>query len=490
VYVPSACDCPAASGGEEKIDVKGTWLGTMGGGSRRALACVCAVALLCAPLAWAERTKLKPGWNVFSPQDDIKLGAQNSKEADQQLPLLHDAKVDNYLSALGKRLAGFAPGDKYPYQFKCVNTREINAFALPGGYIYVNRGTIEAADDEAQLAAVMGHEISHVALRHGTNQATKAILPQLGLGVLGSVLGDSAFGQLLQVAGTFSVNSLLLKYSRTDESQADILGTQIVYDAGYDPRGMAQFFEKLEVEEKKHGAPPEFFSNHPSPEHRIERVNEEIQNLDGPPPHARSDSAEFRSIKSYILSLPPPPKQAQGGATAESGTASPGPKTETPSTKLQPFQNDEVALQYPANWRSSGQGSAVMLGPEGGMVPDGHGGQALAYGVIINLFEPHSTGSGNPTLQVATDQLIDELRHSNSGLSVQRRPESMRLAGAPALSAYLLNDSPKGGRELIWLVTSLRPDGLLYLVCVAPQKEYDQYDPAFQSVVRSLKFRN
>jgi hypothetical protein len=451
--------------------------------------CLCLVALAGLPAIWAARdgrTQLKPGWNLFSPQDDIKLGLQNSQEAEKQLPMLHDARVENYLDVLGKRLVEHAPGDKYPYQFKCVNTGEINAFALPGGYIYVNRGTMQAADDEAQLAAVMGHEISHVALRHGTTQVTKSLGPQLALGVLGGVLGDSSLGQLINVVGAFSVNSLLLKYSRTDESQADILGTQIVHDAGYDPRGMSQFFVKLEDVEKKMGAPPEFFSNHPSPEHRIERVNEEINKLGGPPPSAQTDSADFREIRKHLYSLPPAPRQQEMASTAPTPIPSNGGgPPDAPSDGLQAFQNGELALKYPANWKASGQGSAVTLAPPGGVVNDARGNQALAYGMIVNQYSP----SADATLASATDQFISELRRSNAGLAVQRRPEPMLLNGQKALSAYLLNDSPVKGKELIWLVTTMRPDGMLYVISVAPQNDFDRYSKAFEATLRSIRFR-
>ena len=162
--------------------------------------------------------------------------------------MLNNARLDTYVNNLGRRLAAKAPGEKYPYRFKVVNEKSINAFALPGGPVYINRGAIEAADNEAQLAGVLAHEISHVALRHGTNQASKASAAQLPLAILGGVIGnDTTKGALAQLGASFAVNSILLKYSRTAESQADIMGTQILYDAGYDPRAMAQFFQKIEA---------------------------------------------------------------------------------------------------------------------------------------------------------------------------------------------------------------------------------------------------
>ena len=245
------------------------------------------LSLLLIPGVSAQRTSLKPGWNKFSPQDDITLGKRAATDAEKQLPLCNAPKVDAYLTQLGTRLAQKLPtgGVQYPFEFHCLNDKAINAFALPGGYVFVNRGAIEASDNEAQLAGVMAHELSHVALRHGTNQATKAMLAETGLGIFGAVFGDSTGGALLTTLGNFTAGGVLLRYSRTAESQADVMGTQVLYDTGYDPRAMAQFFEKLEAETKGKN-PPEFFSDHPNPEHRVGRVDEEVERLGGAPANA------------------------------------------------------------------------------------------------------------------------------------------------------------------------------------------------------------
>jgi Zn-dependent protease with chaperone function len=449
-------------------------------------------ALLLGPLpAMAQRTALKPGWNLLSTKQDVEMGQQAAKEAEQQLAMLRDARVDSYLNKLGRKLAAKAPGEQYPYQYKCVNDRVINAFALPGGFVYINRGVIETADNEAQLAAVMGHETSHVALRHGTNQASKAYVEQNALAMLGGMLGQNMVGSLLQMAGGFAANSLLLKYSRTAESQADIMGTQIIYDNGYDPRAMAQFLEKLEGEERKNGRPLEFFSNHPSPEHRVERVMEEVDKLGGPPANYKTDSPEFQEIKRHLLELPPPPKggKGTGGSAPSRGTRS-GGKPAPPSSSLQSFENDILVLRYPENWQTNGQGSAVSLVPDGGVVNDGRGNASLAWGTIVNVYEPKTNGSGNVTLQDATDQLLEDLRHNNPSMRVQRRAEPMRLGSEKALSMYLTDDSPKGGKETVWLVTALRPEGLVHLICVAPQNDYDEYSRAFETIVSSVRFRS
>jgi hypothetical protein len=439
---------------------------------------------LVAPPGWAERTRLKPGVNLFTPEQDLELGRQNAAQVEKQLPMLNDARVDKYLNDLGQKLAAHALGYKFPYQYKCVNDMAINAFALPGGFIYINRGTIEAADTEAQLAGVMAHETSHVALRHGTNQATKAQLTSVPFAILGAMSGGSSVtGLLAQLVAGFSLNSILLKYSRTDETQADVMGTQILYDTGYDPRAMAQFFEKLQAESKGK-EPAQFFSDHPNPSNRAQRVDEEIDKLGGPPANYISDTPEFQAIKRYIKSLPQPPK----AALPKPGAAHPG-KPEPPSAHLNTYENDVLALKYPDNWKLNASGSTFTMMPQGGVVQDSKGQAALAYGVMFNSFQPRDISNGALTIEQATDQLVATLAQSNPNLRAMSDRRRIRVGGALALSEYYSNVSPAGGTERDWLVTIQRPEGLLFFICVAPESDFNSYDAAFQSVINSVRFR-
>jgi len=200
------------------------------------------------------QTVVKPGFNVFSVDQDVEIGKQSALQVAKQLPMVSDATASRYVSNLGARLAAQAPGAKFPYQFKIVNASDINAFALPGGFIYVNRGLLDKVRSEGELAGVMAHEIAHVALRHPTNQASKAYLAQAGLGILGGLLGgksESSTGQIIGVVGGFGLNTLFLKFSRSAESQADIVGSQIMAKAGYDPMEMAHFFGYLAQQTKR-----------------------------------------------------------------------------------------------------------------------------------------------------------------------------------------------------------------------------------------------
>ena len=439
------------------------------------------LALVLTAYAADSRTKLKPGWNLFSPQQDIQMGRESVKQAEMQLAILNDRQATSYIDTLGKQLASHAPGEKYPYQFKIVNDTAINAFALPGGFIYVNRGAIEAADSENQIAGVMAHEIGHVVLRHGTNQVSKAYLAQAPLAILGGVLGSNSIGSVLAQLGVgFGLNSLFLKYSRDAESQADLMGTQILHDSGYDPNGMVEFFEKIQAESK--GRAVQFFSDHPNPENRISNVQHEIERVGGAPANARKDSTEFHTTKNLLAGLPAPPKSARGAnRPADTRNGKPAP----PSGRLATFSGNGLQFRYPDNWRQYGEGSATTIAPDGGIVNG-----SLAYGMMIAEFEPDYRGQGRISLDEATDQLLNNLQKSNPNMRVTRNHERTRVGGQAALIAEVSNQSPTGGRETDWIVTTMLPDGTMYyFVGVAPQNEFSNYRRAFEDIVDSVVIR-
>src|SRR5579862_1349951 len=171
----------------------------------------------------ADNSEFKPSYNFYSPQDDVQLGSESSLQVDKQLPLLQDADALAYLNTLGKRLVAFAPNNhaEYAWRFRIVDSAEINAFALPGGYIYVNRGVFEATENEAEFAGVVAHESGHVVMRHGTHIASEAVLAQGGMAILTGIFGQNSnwSSQLTQLGLGLGVDSLLLKNSRAAETQ-------------------------------------------------------------------------------------------------------------------------------------------------------------------------------------------------------------------------------------------------------------------------------
>jgi Zn-dependent protease with chaperone function len=440
--------------------------------------------VLCLPSSvFGQRTQIERGWNLFSAQQDVELGQQVAQDAEKQLPMLNNTRVDDYLNRLGKRLASYAPYEKFPYQFKCVNDSTINAFALPGGFLFINRGVIEAADNEAELAGVMGHEIAHVALRHGTNQATKAQPYQAALAILSVFGGDSKAALLAQLGAGFTVNSVLLKYSRDAERQADLIGTQILFDANYDPEYMAKFFEKLDTGDRG----TDFFSSHPNPDNRIENINVEIRKLGTRSGRRVNDTQEFRRIKSLVKSLPPAPKTGTGQTEEKPGGRETRPPD--PSSRSKGFFSEYIRLRYPDNWKAFGDDRDFTLTPEGGILRNSAGSH-VAYGVQIVVFTPATGGRSSVSLEDATAQMIAGFQDNNPSMKLARDLGRVRVDGKNALSRVYGNASPLGGREFDWIVTVMRPEGLTAFIFVAPEEDFSYYQRTFENIIGSVDFRN
>lgn len=440
------------------------------------------------PPSLLARVKPSSGFNMFSMQEEVQAGQQAEAQARKQLPVLPDSDpVVQYVQNIGARLAAHAPGEKWPYSFHVINQKEINAFALPGGPVYVNLGTIQAADNEAQLAGVMAHEISHVVQRHGTRAASKQMAAQLPLAILGGIMGRGALSQMAQLGISFGVGSYFLKNSRSAESEADLLGTDIMYDAGYDPHQLAIFFQKIEEQGGSRG--PQFLSDHPDPGNRVQSVSKELGTL----PHKQlaTNSADFTRIKQQVASMKPPSAKeiaagqhsgsAQGGMTTQGGI-------DYPSGNFRNFDHEDYTISYPENWQVFGdRSSSVTIAP-----PNGVSENAVAYGAIINSYQPQEGTS----LERATHELLDSLRQSNPDLRQIGNDETMRVNGVAARSVELIGTSPIHGsegrmvRERDWVVTVQRQDGsLLYMVFISPESNFSSMRPAFEQMVRSMRLR-
>ena len=263
-----------------------------------------AVLLLAGSMAWGQQLKsLKPGFDMFTPQQDVQLGREAAAQVEKTQPVVKNAQIDSYINELGHRLAQSPHAGNFPFSFHVIYDKNINAFALPGGPIFVNTATFLAADNEAQLAGVLAHEMSHIALRHGTHQASKGNVINLLAGLAGAATGNGLMGALAREGINLGANSVLLHYSRDAESEADYNGAQIMADAGYDPRQMAEFFRKLETHSNS-SAVAQFLSDHPNPGNRVTAVEKEVQLM--PSRTYNANTGHFRQIQQVIKTLPPP----------------------------------------------------------------------------------------------------------------------------------------------------------------------------------------
>jgi beta-barrel assembly-enhancing protease len=445
---------------------------------RRILPAVVLIALVVSGCAARKPgSALKPGFNLFSKEQDIELGREAAAQVRQQYQEVRDQALNDYIAKVGQQLARQPEVAGFPYSFTLLNDKSVNAFALPGGPTFVFTGLLQAADNEGQLAGVMAHEIAHVALRHGTNQASKANLIQLPAMLAGAVVGDgSLLGQLAQVGIGLGANSVLLRYSRDAENQADALGARIMASAGYNPLEMARFFEKLEAEGGARA--PQFLSSHPNPGNRVRAVEAEIQTL--PRGSYTGETGQFPRMKTLVAQLPAPPQ-----SPAASREAVPS----APAGDFRELRGDGFRLAYPANWEVYGQSGSNMftLAPRQGLVQTRGGAVSIGYGAMASYYFPESRSRD---LRSATEDLIRQLRATNPGMEVRSRGRSLRVSGAPALVTVLSGGSPFGGAEINWLVTVARPEGLFYLVFIAPERDFANLENTFNRMLSSLQFNS
>jgi peptidase M48-like protein len=450
-------------------------------------------ALVLASALVSAQTKVVPPKNSYTAAQDVELGQKAAAEARQQLPILHDDGVTSYLEGIGQRLVSAIPADlrhaEFHYTFEPVNVREINAFALPGGPMFVNRGMIEAAHTEGEVAGVMAHELSHVVLRHGTAQAAKAQKYQIGQvagAILGSIIGGG-WGQVISQGSQFGLGTAFLRFSREYERQADILGSQIMARAGYNPRDMASMFQTIE----KQGGPggPQWLSDHPNPGDRAAYITKEAQALRVENPVG--DSRGFTQVQARLKQMSPAPtteqatKNTGSRPTGTSGNGGmPTGRVAAPASNFRTYtEGNMFKVSVPSNWREIPGQSAVTFAPEGGY------GQANGQNVFTHGVEIGGARNETHDLQTATNELLDSLARANPGLSRSSGYDQVNLAGRPGLRTVLTNSQSATGQpeSIVVFTTQLRDGNLFYAVAVAPQTDFGSYRAIFDKVIRSIQ---
>lgn len=467
--------------------------------SRPLLALMLAMSLVAG--AAEAQTKINPGWNMFSAQQDVEIGAQSAAEAERQLPLLNDRQVNDYINRIGQKLAVNAGGPQFQYRFRVINASDINAFALPGGFIYLNRGIIDNAKNEGEVAGVLAHEIAHSALRHGTHQASKAYAAQAGLQILGGLLGGKVgnnTAQILNTVGGVGMNALFLKFSRELETQADVRGAQILAASGYTPADMVSFFNTLAKVDTSRKTT--WLSHHPAPPDRIARIEKERQLLNEPSTPTQNTTqlaAIKRQMNTYgaARSMGEIAQSSANNPPMTSGTNNPNSgsigRVEAPSRTFRTFTNRTRSYQiaYPSNWRVYDSGGfGVTIAPEGGVGNVG-GRNEVVYGAIVNHYEPQ-VRSGKVTMESATTDLLKQIQQASPHLRViSGSTQQLRSGNATALAASLRGTNPNTRiSERVTVVTRALPDGhLMYMVFVTPEAEAANYNSVVSQMMQSIQ---
>src|SRR5271165_3075168 len=463
----------------------------------------------------------------MSRDEQRQLGLQTAAQVYKLMPVLPDNSPETqYIRQLGQKLVATIPSQySWPFEFHVIPQKDINAFALPGGPMFVNIGTITAAGNEAELAGVMAHEISHVYMQHSAKQYDKAqvtgLLAGLASTVAGAALGGAG-GQLAQMGIKAGAQGFSLKYSRSDESQADAVGAIILYQAGYNPQALADFFKTLQSEGGQ--VPPEILSDHPNPGNREQAIEKEIRNW--PPKNYQTTSAAFEKTKQHAMTVKAYTGEeiAAGAKSGEwaalnkkngatfnpNGASAVSTSAPTPTSPAGPSRNATVSLESvlpsprtvaanlgsikltrPDNWQVTTprqRGDYVTIAPQAGLTPDG-----VAYGVMIN-------SAGLPAgermnLDQATAQLLQDLEQNN-GVKSAGNPKPITVSGVQGRSVMMQSASPipnENGQQQLerdWLVAVPKSgDTLIYFVFIAPQSQFERFRPTFESMLKSVKFR-
>ena len=501
----------------------------------------CLSAILAATLLSAQSASPEfpnPGNPHMSRDEQRQLGLQAAAQVYKQMPVLPDNSPETqYIRQLGQKLvATIPPQYSWPFEFHVIAQKEINAFALPGGPMFVNIGTITAAANEAELAGVMAHEMSHVIMQHSAKQADKAqwtnLLAGLAGGVAGATLGGGLLGQAAQMGIGVTAQGITLKYSRTDESQADAVGAIIMYKAGYNPQAMADFFQTLESQNQ--GTPPQWLSDHPDPGNRSQAIEKEIRNW--PPENYATDNAAFERVRKQAMGVKAYTAQeiaagaqsgqwaalnqkngavfkptgapaanmaspAATGATASPARAAPAPSAAPtspavslrkvqPSDKLVTADLGRMKIVRPDNWQvmmPKQQGDSLKIAPQAGITSG-----AVGYGVVINGVMPPE--GENLTIDQLTADLVRDMEHSG-GIKAAGKPQSITINGVQGRAVVMQSQSPFPNpagdpqAERDWLVTIPQRDGsAIFMVFVAPEAEFSLFQPTYEAMLRSLQF--
>jgi Zn-dependent protease with chaperone function len=424
------------------------------------------------------------GLNFFSAKQDAEIGSELARAAQQSLPLVREANLTGYFTAIGQRVTRTASASMGRYRFHIVNSKEINSLGFPGGEIYVNRGLIDIASNDDEIAAILAHEAGHVSARHGTAKLSRQLLMQSPLSIAtGLPTMDGLKEQLMRLGISLGIDAPFLRYSRDHELEASLAALRLLADARFDPNALRTLLEKINEIGTGDGAGlPAFLFNHPQSVTMPPQIAEQIDLLASPQRRARA-SAGFRTFRAALQKLAYP--------VAEVVTP---PAIDTIPNVFTHAQ-DYYRLGYPADWQ------VTRTGPNGAIITPVAGVQTLrediSHGVIFDLFDL-SIANRTLTLQEATNRLIVFLRQRNQ--DPKKPDDSLRIVpGAevptlvsdePGLRTVMIGKSrATGSFEVVWVVTRVYYQSLFYMVFVAPEDEFSTYQPIFEQMIGSVRLR-
>ena len=420
------------------------------------------------------------GVNFFSLKQDVEIGAESTKDAEQSLPLIRDLNLEGYFRAIGRRLSQNHSLPALAYRFRIVNSREVNSLGFPGGGVYIYRGLLQTASNDNELAAILAHEIAHIASRHGTAQLSRQLIVQAPIAIAAGLPATEAWKEQLGKLGiSLGIDAPFLRYSRDQELEAGLLAVRVMADARFDPNAFRIFLEKVnEMQTGEASRAPAFVFNHPQSETMAAEIGEEIEQLPATLRRSRP-SPEFRTFQTNLQRLPYP--------VAKTAVADPRPDS---VSKIFAHPQDFYRLGYPDGWQVTRTGpNGAIIAPADGVQPS-RNGDDVARGVMFDLFDI-ALPERSLTLEQATNRLIVFLRQRNQSLRVVPGAQTqMLVSDDPGIRTVIIEKAnASNSSEVVWVVTRLYYQSLFYMVFVAPEDEFAAYQPTFEQMIRSVRLR-
>ena len=461
------------------------------------------IALIVPLAAYAQKTPKQPKQTEVKVQrtslsrdQEVQIGKQFAGQVEREMEVIHNPEIEKWLNQIGQNLAKTPQANAYPYYFKLVNDDSINAFALPGGPMYVHTGLLKAADSEGEVAGVLAHEMSHVALRHGAAQISK----QQTYGTLFQIVGLAAgtltadqngqcgmVCQITQAGTSLGQNSVLMKFSRGYERDADLNGARMMAAAGYNPMQLPQFFEKLE---KTQGTAAEprglalWMASHPATGSRVKYVSDDIQFY--PQHDYKANTGDFARVKKLIGTIPPPKPQPGKLIQAKQGASG---RTNLPAG-YKDYPANGFSIAYPANWQvgQPDPGSSLYVVPQGGVVKGQNGGVELLNGAMIDYYVPQA-GAESTNLEASTKEFLDSLAKGDPNLKAEK-PQRVQIGNKTALRTKLTTktSAQQDPDQVVYLYTVPRDAGLWYAAAAAQNSKVNELDPVFKQMIDTLQF--
>lgn len=461
------------------------------------------IALIVPLTAYSEKAPKQPKQaevkvqkTSLSRDQEMQLGKQFAGQVEREMEVIHNPEIEKWLNQIGQNLAKTPQANAYPYYFKLVNDDSINAFALPGGPMYVHTGLLKAADNEGEVAGVLAHEMSHVALRHsaaqiGKQQTYGALFQIVGLAA-GTLTADQngqcgLVCQITQAGTSLGENSLLMKFSRGYEKDADLNGARMMASSGYDPIQLPTFFEKL-VKTKGTSAEPRglalWMSSHPATGSRVQYVSDDIKFY--PQRDYKASTGQFARIKKLVAAVPP--AKPQPGKLIQPKQEAAG-RTNLP-TGMKDYPANGFSMGYPSTWQA-GQaepGGSLYMVPQGGVAKGQNGGVELINGAMIDYYIPQA-GAASTNLDASTKEFLDGLQKGDQNLKADK-PQRVIVGNKTALKTRVTTKTSvqQDPDQVVYLFTVARESGLWYTALAGQASKMTELEPTFKQMIESVQF--